>query len=92
MGDWVTSARRAIALNPFSAPAHFELAIALFHLRRLEEAGPRGESDDASAHYHLGLNYERRGLEALATSALARALHLDQSDEAAASALQELQR
>ena len=48
--------------------------------------------DDASAHYHLGLAYERQGKDALAMSALTRALQLDPSDEAAASALQELQR
>jgi tetratricopeptide (TPR) repeat protein len=55
---------------------------------RVVEANP----DDASAHYHLGIAYERRGLESLAMSALARALELDPSDEAAATALQELQR
>jgi tetratricopeptide (TPR) repeat protein len=132
MAECVSESRRAIALNPFSAPAHFRLAIALFHLGKLEEAAQAFEAtlgadheyviawyhlgiirerqddydgaiacfehvveanpDDASAHYHLGLSYERQGLDALAMSALTRALQLDPSDEAAASALQELQR
>jgi tetratricopeptide (TPR) repeat protein len=64
----------------------YDGAIACFE--HVVEANP----DDASAHYHLGLSYERQGNEALAMSALTRALQLDPSDEAAASALQELQR
>ena len=64
----------------------YDRAVACFE--RVVEANP----DDASAHYHLGLCYERNGLDALAMSALTTALQLDPSDEAAASALQELQR
>jgi len=48
--------------------------------------------NDASAHYHLGVNYKRKGLDALAMSALAEALKLDPSDTAAAEELQDLQR
>ena len=133
MAECVSESRRAIALNPFSAPAHFRLAIALFHLGKLEEAAQAFEATLGADHeyviawYHLGIirerqddydgrrsrasstssrrtpttrrrtitwasRYERQGLDALAMSALTRALQLDPSDEAAASALQELQR
>jgi hypothetical protein len=55
------------------------LAGAISCFERVVEANPH----DASAHYHLGVNYKRQGLDALAMS-VTEALKLDPSDTAAA--------
>jgi len=47
---------------------------------------------DASSHYHLGLNYRRRLLNDLAVGAFMKVLELDPTDAAAAEQLQNLQK
>ena len=66
MAECATAARKAIELNPSSAPAHFRLAIALFHQARLDEAARAFERTIAVdpeyviAWYHLGVIRERQ--------------------------------
>jgi tetratricopeptide (TPR) repeat protein len=125
MSECARTARRAIELNPRSAPARYRLAwwrsstweaqrrrgafeetlagdpesvIACYPRYHPRASGRRGRAiacfervvranpHDASAH-HLGVNYKRKGLDALAMSALAEALKLDPFDTAAAEEL-----
>src|SRR5262249_8465676 len=66
MSECAAAARKAIELNPSSAPAHFRLAIALFHQARLDEAARAFERTIAVdpeyviAWYHLGVIRERQ--------------------------------
>ena len=66
MAECASLARQAIELNPMSAPAHFRLAISLFHLGRLDDSARAFERtvevdpEYIIALYHLGLIRERQ--------------------------------
>ena len=86
MGECAQAARKAIELNPSSAPAHFRLAIALFHQARLDEAARAFERTIAvdpeyfEAHYVLGTALKKlgRSTEAAREMALAEQIQARQ--------------
>jgi len=90
--------RQTLQVDPDYTIALYHLGVILERKNDVEgaiecfERVVEANAGDASAHYHLGMLYGRQGKDCLAMSALSTALRLDPSDEAAAAALQELQR